>query len=396
MPIQTTLLRVFVASPSDVIEERLALEQVFQQVNLMVGEKARIRLDLIKWETHAYPSIGDDPQSVINDQIGDEYDIFIGIIWKTMGTPTGRDLSGTAEEFSRAYARFKENPDAIRVMFYFKETPVSPSELDPQQLSMIKDFRDGLGDKGVLYWTYKEIVEFEKLIGVHLSRHIYDFGKTWNVGFEKSPDQIVHDTESITANGEGDGESSDSDEGYLDLTQRAIDGFNLGSEILGRINNLTNQLAEDMKHRTEEMNQLPKPPNPNQAKAITNKVAEHLEKFSENIEIEIPKLAKTYHLAIDAYTQSAQLLMEFDSEDKVDQIKNAIKIANNLNDSIKSAYPAISSFRDSLQAMPRMTTRLNKAKRRAHEVIGNLLTELEVFINLTTEAEKMMRSLLPG
>ena len=390
MPIQTTLLRVFVASPSDVNEERSVLEQVISQVNLMIGPKTGIRLDLIRWETHAYPSVGHDPQSVINEQIGDEYDIFIGVVWKKMGTPTGRNVSGTAEEFARAYSRFRENPDRIRVMFYFKEALVSPSELDPQQLSMIKDFRESLGEKGVLFWSYKEVEEFERLVSLHLSRHINDFGKTWNTGIKKETEQVVENSVIETNAGHDD------DEGYLDLVLRASEGFNLGTEILGRINDLTTQLTKDMNQRTDEMNQLPQPPNPNQAKTITNQVAEHLEKYSTAVELEIPTLAKTYHSAIDAYTQAAQILMEFDTDDKVDQINQAIETANNLNDSLMEAFPSISSFRDSLQAMPRMTTRLNKAKRHAHEVIGDLLKELEVFINLTTEAEKMMRSLLPG
>ena len=34
-----------------------------------------IRLELVRWETHAYPSFGEDPQSVINEQIPDDYDL---------------------------------------------------------------------------------------------------------------------------------------------------------------------------------------------------------------------------------------------------------------------------------------------------------------------------------
>ena len=177
MPKQVTLLKVFVASPGDVVDERNALEQVIRDLNIILGAKQGIQLDLIKWETHAFSNIGDDVQSVINEQIGDDYDIFIGVLWKRFGTPTKRAMSGTAEEFNLAYERFKNNPDKIRVMFYFKETPVSPSELDPEQLALIKQFRNELGEKGALYWSYTETEEFINLARLHLSQHINDFGK---------------------------------------------------------------------------------------------------------------------------------------------------------------------------------------------------------------------------
>ena len=125
-----TILRIFVASPKDVAEERASLEDVVRELNLTWSKNLGIRLELVKWETHAYPGIGTDPQAVINEQIGDDYDIFVGIIWKCFGTPTERANSGTAEEFDRAYKRFRENPDQLRIMFYFRDAPVAPSELD--------------------------------------------------------------------------------------------------------------------------------------------------------------------------------------------------------------------------------------------------------------------------
>ena len=82
MPEQFTNLKVFVASPSDVSEERKLLEQVVIELNKLIGTRLKYRLELIKWESDTYPGLGDDAQDVINKQIGDDYDVFIGIIWK--------------------------------------------------------------------------------------------------------------------------------------------------------------------------------------------------------------------------------------------------------------------------------------------------------------------------
>lgn len=88
MPRQEQVFSVFVASPSDVGEEREKLEEVIRELNLTWSRELGIRLDLIRWETHAYPGMGADAQDVINEQIPNDYDLFIGIMWCRYGTKT--------------------------------------------------------------------------------------------------------------------------------------------------------------------------------------------------------------------------------------------------------------------------------------------------------------------
>jgi len=57
---QETILSVFVASPSDVDEERNRLEEVIRDLNTAWARELGIRLELVHWETHAYPSFGED------------------------------------------------------------------------------------------------------------------------------------------------------------------------------------------------------------------------------------------------------------------------------------------------------------------------------------------------
>lgn len=85
MPRSETIIGTFVASPSDVEEERTALESVVVELNKTWSKSLNLRLDLIKWETDVYPGFGQYPQDVINTQIGDEYDIFIAIFWGKIG-----------------------------------------------------------------------------------------------------------------------------------------------------------------------------------------------------------------------------------------------------------------------------------------------------------------------
>src|SRR5262249_21309833 len=128
------LLSAFVASPSDVAEERDALEALAAELNLLWGPQLQTRLQLLKWETHAHPDFGVDAQSVINEQIRAVYEIFIGIFWARIGTKTARAASGTVEEFERALVRQADAPGSIKIMLYFKDAPLAPSQMDPEQL----------------------------------------------------------------------------------------------------------------------------------------------------------------------------------------------------------------------------------------------------------------------
>jgi hypothetical protein len=128
MPKNITQINVFVASPGDVIEERNAFDEVLDEVNTVLGPIHSCTLNLKKWETDTHPSFGEDAQDVINRQINDDYDIFIGIMWVRFGTPTNRAKSGTKEEFERAYEKYKQG-QLIDLMFYFKNTPIEPNSI---------------------------------------------------------------------------------------------------------------------------------------------------------------------------------------------------------------------------------------------------------------------------
>ncbi|TIM95253.1 MAG: hypothetical protein E5Y34_26685, partial [Mesorhizobium sp.] len=154
-------------------------------------------MDLVRWETHSFPGVGIDAQDIINTQISDDYDIFIGIMWCRFGTPTKRAESGTIEEFLRAKTRYDKDQSSIKMMIYFKDEPLSPSKMNPEQLSKVNDFRESLGEEGFLYWSFKTPFEFEKFIRMHLTRQIQNFAARDNSHenrdkFEISTVQISH------------------------------------------------------------------------------------------------------------------------------------------------------------------------------------------------------------
>ncbi len=198
-----TKLKIFVASPGDVQEERDRLKTVIDELNPGIAGDKGLVLELVRWETHAWPTMGEDAQDMINLEIG-PYDVFIGIMWKRFGTPTGRAGSGTEEEFNRAYALW-EQYCRPQIMFYFNKTPFYPSSApELEQMGKVLAFKKELAQKGGLYWEYEGADGFEREVRRHLTHII----RNW---VEKAPDPLrglsaqVHapsDEQQIIASGE--------------------------------------------------------------------------------------------------------------------------------------------------------------------------------------------------
>ncbi len=168
---QVTKLKIFVASPGDVQEERDRLEDIIDELNLGITREKGLVLELVRWETHAWPAMGEDAQEVVNREIG-PYDVFVGIMWKRFGTPTKRAESGTKEEFDLAYELWNKY-GRPHIMFYFNRAPFSPSSQDElEQMSKVLAFKEELAQKGGLYWEYDGPDEFEKCVRRHLTQVI--------------------------------------------------------------------------------------------------------------------------------------------------------------------------------------------------------------------------------
>lgn len=123
-PETARILRVFVSSPSDVAEERAALDEVVAAVNRTDGAALGFRRDLVKWETNITPQLGPRPQQVVDEQTP-VYDIYVGILKHRFGTKTGRYGSGTEKEFRDALRRWNDT-GAPWILFYFSKSKVDP------------------------------------------------------------------------------------------------------------------------------------------------------------------------------------------------------------------------------------------------------------------------------
>jgi hypothetical protein len=176
MPKRERIIRVFIAAPDEVQQLVKAVYEIAEQINTAHGKPLGVRLDLVNWRRDVVPGLGSDPQAVINAQIGDDYQVFMGILWTRFGKATPRAGSGTEEEFNRAYSRWLENAGSVSVMMYFSDLPERPSKVDPQQLAAVRNFCSRIQDRGI-YCQFKTSREFRKLVYDHLSSHVHRWSK---------------------------------------------------------------------------------------------------------------------------------------------------------------------------------------------------------------------------
>lgn len=390
---QETILSVFVASPNDVDEERNRLEEVIRELNTTWSQDLGIRLELVRWETHAYPSFGEDAQAVINEQIPNDFDLFVGMMWYRFGTPTGRAGSGTVEEFQRAKKRFDTNPNDLQLMIYFKDAPapIAPSKLNHEQLAEVAKFRSGLGDEGGLYWTFQTVDDFEKLIRLHLSRQV----QGWRSKSAKVTDSIeaveqVTTTEDICI--------EDDEVGFLDLMEQFEDEFAIVIEISERIGAATVEIGEKMSMRTEEVKAFSTGPNARSRKAAKRLIANaasDMDQYVHRMEAEIPLFSDHLNAGMVAFTKAAAMSIEFSANDEThEQATENLEGIRSFRKTMETVEGHISDFKDSVASIPRMTTVLNRSKRAMINILGQLEIEFSGARIMAREAEASFASIL--
>lgn len=384
------ILSVFVASPSDVSDERNALEEIIRELNITWSREIGLRLELVRWETHAFPGSGQDAQDVINSKIPDDYDIFIGIMWHRFGTPTGRYGSGTIEEFQRAKKRAVEKPGSVKIMFYFRGSlPNSISEIDGGELLKVQNFRQELGDEGNLYWQYRDVAEFEKLARMHLSRQVQEWRSEENKGDHYSnKKETMHDYNI----------KDDDDFGFIDLVDIFEQQIGVNSEIIGRISSSISDLGEKLNDHALALNAISQTSEANKSvdrqeiKKRISRAALDMTQFSERVSVEIPLFRDSLNTGINAFIKSIELSVDFEEDDSSrDQMQDSLYAIEYMIEASNNTLDSTESFRKSVYALPRMTSDINKAKKRVVLVLEQLINELKSGRNLALEAANVVK-----
>lgn len=388
-----SVMTIFLASPGDVNEERNRLEDGIADWNRTWARNLGIRLELLRWEQDAYPDIGEDAQDVINRQIPQDYDLFIGLMWSRFGTPTARAGSGTAEEFERALARYRTSPKDVSILFYFKDSPIPPSKLDPAQLQKLQEFKEYLKNEGVLHWEFSDSEQFEKLASMHITKHVQNWRHKQISTFTEIENSALPPELDTNLTSSHAVYIEEDEDGYLDLLELFEERIAEVREIANRLTEAQSDLTSHTSQGTRDILALASKPNnstPTQAKRIIGKVAEQMLQFTNRVNAEVPLLRAAMNGSMGALTRAATLSAEFD----INQTRTAKTATTSLLTAITGARQSMAEFKTKTTNLPRMTKDLNVAKRKQAAALDALINEFENGEQLVVEALSVFETLL--
>lgn len=148
-----------ICTPSDITEEVDIAIQVINHWNDINAESRKIVLLPIHWSINAYPSLGMQPQKVLDKQLVDKSDMLVCVFGGKIGTPTGDYISGSVEEIEEHRKAGKP------VMVFFRKNN-DTSSIDIDQLSNLRNFKNNIEG---LYTEYNDQGDFEKVLTDKLS-----------------------------------------------------------------------------------------------------------------------------------------------------------------------------------------------------------------------------------
>ncbi|MET3563117.1 hypothetical protein ABID30_002208 [Enterococcus rotai] len=120
---QVNLVKVFIASPGDVLQQRDEIEKLIHYWNNEHTDQTNTILMPIRWEKNSHSEYRENAsgQTIINRQIVSDSDLMIALFGYTLGTPINNSRSGTVNEID--YFSKKTN---ARIGIFFLDTEFIP------------------------------------------------------------------------------------------------------------------------------------------------------------------------------------------------------------------------------------------------------------------------------
>jgi hypothetical protein len=164
------IVKVFLASPGDLQDERRAVKSVVDEFNKQWSEYLGYHVELVGWEDTV--SIYGRPQATINRDL-ERCEFFIGMMWKRWGTKPGVDSkysSGFEEEYETSVKRRKKT-GRPEISLFFKKVDRELISDPGSELTKVLKFKERIG-KQILFETFDDTRQFEAKIQHCITSHI--------------------------------------------------------------------------------------------------------------------------------------------------------------------------------------------------------------------------------
>src|SRR6266700_5699669 len=156
------IVKVFLASPGDLADERRAAKSVVDEYNALTAEEVGYQVELVGWEDTV--SVYGRPQAIINRDL-ERCELFVGLLWKKWGTPpdvAGLYSSGFEEEFETSVQR-RSSKGSPEISLLFKEIDQTFLGDPGEDLKKVLAFKERLiSEKKIYFEGFVDIQEFER------------------------------------------------------------------------------------------------------------------------------------------------------------------------------------------------------------------------------------------
>lgn len=215
------VLRVFLASPGDLAEERAIARAVVENVNRIVST-VNWRIELLGWED-TLPAFC-RPQEHINRYV-DVCDLFIGVLYRRWGQPTGTHSSGFEEEFLRARERRMASGKPEIWLFFKKVDEDSLRDPGDQLLKVLAFKNQQVERRELLFKEFDTTGDWKELLFTYLLKYVLELSR---------PDlasEPLRRSERTPAQTEASGSGSTCPPDLRDLFSRIVAGADVGKPI---------------------------------------------------------------------------------------------------------------------------------------------------------------------
>lgn len=189
------VVKVFLASPGDLPDERRAAKSVIDEFNALYAEEFGYQVELVGWEDTV--SVYGRPQATINREL-ERCELFVGLMWKRWGTPpdvSGSYSSGFEEEYETSIQR-RVSLGRPEISLLFKEIDPDLFRDPGDDLKKVLAFKKKLiSEKKILFETFSDIREFERKLHRCISSYVIALRK-------READVVSDQSQAPTTSGE--------------------------------------------------------------------------------------------------------------------------------------------------------------------------------------------------
>jgi len=177
MASKISCLRVFIASPSGLADERKAFRDEIYDYNQAEAIPRGVLFQPVGWED-TLGAVG-RPQTIINEDVRAS-DYFILLLWNRWGSPPdtrfSRFTSGTEEEYHVAMECYSSKKFSMRqLVMMFKSVDAQQLSDPGPQLQKVLEFRQNMeSQKTHLFHSFDTTESFRKLLRKHLAAWLRD------------------------------------------------------------------------------------------------------------------------------------------------------------------------------------------------------------------------------